>query len=79
MADTWELQQGLDPGEAEDRNAFDLHPEYTNLEVYLDSLIAPVGVPSLGAAWLRLLAPAAFLLTGLALVAGLSRRSRAST
>ena len=37
MSDVWEYRQGLDSGDADDRNRFDLSPLYTNLEVYLHS------------------------------------------
>ncbi len=39
MPDAWELANGLDPANAADRNYYTLHAEYTNLEVYLNSLI----------------------------------------
>lgn len=42
MADAWELGKNLDPNDPADRNALDLHPEYTNLEYYLASLDAPL-------------------------------------
>ncbi|MDH3686133.1 MAG: hypothetical protein OEP95_07895 [Myxococcales bacterium] len=38
MADAWELDRGLSPEDAEDRNGFDFKPGYTNLEIYLESL-----------------------------------------
>lgn len=43
MPDNWELQQGLSPDVA-DNNLYTLSPEYTNLEVYLNSLVAHVMV-----------------------------------
>lgn len=40
MPDTWELNNGLEPTNADDRNGTDLDlAGYTNLEVYLDSLV----------------------------------------
>jgi hypothetical protein len=41
MADEWEIANGLDPKTARDRNATRLDSSYTNLEVYLNSLVAP--------------------------------------
>lgn len=41
MPDTWELQHGLDPSNASDRNADSNHDGYTNLEDYLESRIHP--------------------------------------
>jgi hypothetical protein len=38
MADSWEIEQGLDSSSPDDRNATILNPSYTNLEVYLNSL-----------------------------------------
>ena len=40
MPDTWEIANGLSETNPADRNNYDLHLEYTNLEVYLNSLIA---------------------------------------
>lgn len=42
MPDSWETANGLNFNDAADRNGYDLDAEYTNLEVYLNSLI-PVG------------------------------------
>ena len=39
MPDIWEDVKGLDAAYALDRNGYDLSQEYTNLEVYLNSLI----------------------------------------
>ncbi len=39
MPDWWELEYGLDPNDAEDGNNYDLHSYYTNVEVYLNSLV----------------------------------------
>ena len=39
MPDSWERQQGLDVNSAADASAFKLHPSFTNIEVYLNSLI----------------------------------------
>ena len=38
MPDEWEIANGLDPERRDDR-FYDLHPHYTNLEVYLNSLV----------------------------------------
>jgi hypothetical protein len=38
MPDAWELANGLDPNDAEDRNNVDLASGYTMLEVYLNSI-----------------------------------------
>ncbi len=44
MPDGWERQHGLDPDDAADRNETDLSSVgYTNLEVYLDSIVAAAG------------------------------------
>lgn len=40
MPDAWETTWGLDENDPADRNNFDLHQDYTNLEVYLNSFIA---------------------------------------
>jgi pectate lyase len=39
MPDAWETARGLNPTNAADRNYHDLSADYTNLEVYLNSLI----------------------------------------
>jgi pectate lyase len=39
MPDEWEIKNGLNPNEP-DHNGNDLHPNYTNLEVYINSLVA---------------------------------------
>jgi len=39
MPDQWETAHRLDPASATDRNGFTLDPDYTNLEVYLNSLV----------------------------------------
>ncbi len=45
MPDNWEQQHGLDPNDAIDRNGTDLSSiGYTNLEVYLDSIVASAGL-----------------------------------
>lgn len=41
MPDAWELTYGFSPANAADRNGYDLHAEYTNLEVYLAWLCSP--------------------------------------
>jgi pectate lyase len=38
MPDTWEQQNGLNPGSATDRNATTINAPFTNLEVYLNTL-----------------------------------------
>ena len=38
IADAWEAANGLDSKKASDRNGYDLDPNYTNLEVYLNGL-----------------------------------------
>jgi pectate lyase len=43
MPDAWETAHGLVASDAADRNGYDLDPNYTNLEVYLNSLV-PNGV-----------------------------------
>jgi hypothetical protein len=45
MPDSWETANGLNPNDAADRNYYNLNSNYTNLEVYLNSLI-PVGTYS---------------------------------
>jgi fibronectin type 3 domain-containing protein len=40
MPDVWEIDNGLSETNPADRNYYDLHLEYTNLEVYLNSLVA---------------------------------------
>jgi len=39
MPDDWETANGLNPTNAADRNDYTLSTDYTNLEVYLDSLV----------------------------------------
>ncbi|MDD5011317.1 MAG: hypothetical protein PHQ00_04265 [Phycisphaerae bacterium] len=39
MPDSWETANGLNPSDAADRNDYDLNSNYTNLEVYLYSLV----------------------------------------
>ncbi len=49
MPDDWELQNGLDPDNASDRNQTNLSSAgYTNLEVYLDSIVASAGLCDTG-------------------------------
>jgi hypothetical protein len=62
MADTWELAQGLDPADPDDRNGHDLADGYTNLELYLDFRTMPVPEPGSVSRWL-----AVSLLVGLRL------------
>jgi hypothetical protein len=66
MADAWESRHDLDPGDASDRNGFELSPSYTNLEVYLQQLAGdptprgPLPVPAT-APWSRALLGALLL------------------
>lgn len=39
IPDRWERRHGLNPTDAADGNACTLHPQYTNLEVYLEALL----------------------------------------
>jgi hypothetical protein len=39
MPDEWERKYGLDANNANDSNVIKLHPTFTNLEVYLNSLV----------------------------------------
>lgn len=39
MPDRWERRYGLDPGDASDASAYSVSREYTNVEVYLNSLV----------------------------------------
>lgn len=39
MPDAWETARGLNPFDAADRGGYTLHPDYTNLEVYLNALL----------------------------------------
>jgi hypothetical protein len=39
MPDDWEIKNKLNPKVADDRNAYTLHRNYTNLEVYLNELV----------------------------------------
>lgn len=41
MPDEWEIKQGLNPKDASDAATFTLHKQYTNVEVYINSLIHP--------------------------------------
>lgn len=49
MPDIWETANGLNETDSEDRNDYDLQAEYTNLEVYLYSLVAGNPVPNVDA------------------------------
>lgn len=40
MPDAWEISKGLNPKDATDGNAFRLENQYTNLEVYCNSLVS---------------------------------------
>jgi hypothetical protein len=39
IPDEWEIKNGLDPHSDKDASAVGLHPRYTNIEVYLNSLV----------------------------------------
>lgn len=39
MPDEWEIENGLNPNDSSDGNKYELSKEYTNLEVYLNSLV----------------------------------------
>jgi Pectate lyase len=39
MPDTWEIEHGLDPHNPADGSLYDLDKEYTNVEVYLNSIV----------------------------------------
>ncbi len=39
MPDYWERKNGLNPYDPNDNNQYDLHTEYTNIEIYLNSLV----------------------------------------
>lgn len=39
MPDDWETAKGLNPQDASDGNLYGLHPQYTNIEVYLNELV----------------------------------------
>lgn len=39
MPDEWEIANGLNPHDSSDGNKYDLSKEYTNLEIYLNSLV----------------------------------------
>ncbi|AKD03746.1 pectate lyase [Pontibacter korlensis] len=41
MPDSWEMQHNLNPGSPTDAVAHTLHGQYTNLEMYLNSLVEP--------------------------------------
>ena len=45
MPDEWELSKGLNPFNSEDRNFYQLDKGYTNLEVYLNSLVEHLYAP----------------------------------
>lgn len=45
MPDAWETANGLTITDPEDRNDYDLDPDYTNLEVYINSLVAKDTTP----------------------------------
>lgn len=42
MADAWEAANGLSSSNGSDRNGYDLDPNYTNLEVFLNSLVPEI-------------------------------------
>ena len=39
MPDEWEVRNNLNPNEASDASAYKLDKHYTNIEVYLNSLV----------------------------------------
>jgi pectate lyase len=39
IPDAWEIRYGLDPNDPLDGNGYDLDPDYTNLEIYLNYII----------------------------------------
>jgi pectate lyase len=41
MPDAWEIKNGLDPKNPADANGHQLDKQYTNIEVYINSLVAP--------------------------------------
>ncbi|MFA5328230.1 MAG: pectate lyase [Prolixibacteraceae bacterium] len=43
MSDKWEIEKGLNPKDAKDGNEFSMNKSYTNLEVYLNSLVSDNG------------------------------------
>lgn len=49
MPDIWETANGLNQNDNTDRNDYDLNPDYTNLEVYLYSLVAGNPPPNVDA------------------------------
>jgi len=40
MPDEWEIKNGLNPNDASDAALFSLNRQYTNIEVYLNSLVS---------------------------------------
>lgn len=42
MPDRWEKEHGLNPEDAMDSKMYSLHEDYTNIEVYLNSLVEPI-------------------------------------
>lgn len=49
MPDIWEVSNGLSINDSSDRNGYDLNSDYTNLEVYLYSLVAGNPAPNVDA------------------------------
>ena len=39
MPDEWEIANGLNPNDASDSKNYNLNANYTNLEIYLNSLV----------------------------------------
>jgi hypothetical protein len=39
MPDDWETKNGLNPNDPSDAAAYNLNKQYTNVEVYLNSLV----------------------------------------
>ncbi len=40
MPDEWEIENGLDPNNSTDHRGYNLHQQYTNLEMYLNGIVA---------------------------------------
>jgi len=40
MPDEWEIENGLDPNNSNDHRGYNLHQQYTNLEMYLNGIVA---------------------------------------
>jgi hypothetical protein len=40
MPDDWEIKNGLNKQDASDANLFSLHKHFTNIEIYINSLVS---------------------------------------